>query len=296
MLDIKKNVVLAPYTSWKVGGPADFFFQPQSVRELTDALDWADKDALPLTLLGGGTNVLVSDKGIRGLVLHLGLLSQMSAIEQNGRLVVTAQAGVPKSDLVKIFMKRKLAPAIFLAGLPGDVGGGVVMNAGVGEKIEPREFVEITDWVEILKLDSRKIVRFAKSDLKWDYRKCLGWQPGIVLQAGFSWPLVEIPDLVEKVFAANRARISKQPLNLPSCGSVFRNPDNDKSGRLIESIGLKGFTVGKAQVSPKHANFIVNLGGATASDIHAVISHVRAEVSKNASVELETEVIYLGEW
>ncbi len=296
MIKYLRDYNLAALTSWKVGGPAEYFYQPENYKDLADAVAWAEKNHHVLTVLGGGSNVLVSDKGVKGLILHLGKLNQMTVKEEDGKLKISAQAGVQKSELGRAFLKKKLAPAVFLAGLPGDVGGGVVMNAGVGDAITPKEFVEITEWVEIFRLDEKKFITLNADYLTWSYRKCNGWQPGIIVQAGFHWPLKEVPDIVETVFAANRLRMSKQPLNLPSCGSVFKNPQGDKAGRLIDSCGLKGFQVGQAQVSPKHANFIVNLGGATASDIDQVIRHVRKTVAEKSKINLDAEVIYLGDW
>src|SRR5437868_4205188 len=142
-MEIKQNVSLAEYTSWLVGGPADYFCLPQSLQDVQEAMTWADQQKQPLTVFGGGTNVLISDQGVRGLVMCLRRLSGCETQEANGRLQITAMAGTGKSELLKIFLKHKLPPALFLAGLPGDVGGGVVMNAGVGEAFVPREFVEI---------------------------------------------------------------------------------------------------------------------------------------------------------
>ena len=287
---------MALYTSWKVGGPAAYFAQPQNIKELQEATTWAEEKKMELTILSGGSNVLISDQGIGGLVVQMSKLVGATQHEDGTHLRVTAWVGTPKSDLTKIFLKRKLAPAIFLAGLPGDIGGGVVMNAGVGDQVVPKEFSEIVEWVEVFDLKSKKLKMFKKKDLKWLYRECDGWQPGIVVQVGFVWPLIEVTDVVEKVFAANRNRMQRQPLQLPSCGSVFKNPPNEKAGQLIEKAGLKGYRIGDAEVSEKHANFIVNRGSARAQDIHQIIEHVKAVVYAKFKVSLEAEVIYLGKW
>lgn len=298
-LKVERDIPLAPLTSWQVGGVAEFFVQPSTLDELEAALRWACAEKCPVTTLSGGTNVLVSDQGVPGLTIALGKLNKVTVEEREGRLHLECWSGTPKSELLKVFLKYRLEPALFLAGLPGDVGGGVVMNAGVGEMIRPREFVEITDWVEVLRVDGAGeigSVRFPKADLQWDYRHCEGWRPGIISRVGLSWPMVPVADILEQVRRANQTRFQKQPLELPSCGSVFVNPPGHKSGQLIESCGLKGYRVGGAMVSPKHANFIVNAGGATASDIDAVITHVRSEVLRRAGVSLKTEVVYLGPW
>lgn len=292
MISIQENVQTAPYTSWLVGGPAEFFCLPTNLEELKEAMSWAQENNQPITVLSGGSNVLISDKGIKGLTICLKKLAKTNVSEMNGRLVIEALSGTGKSELLKIFLKYKLAPALFLAGIPGDVGGGVVMNAGVGESFTPREFVEITDWVEVLKPDG-SLKRYDKSEIKWDYRHSDGWQPGIIYQVGISWELKPDATILDQVRTANKVRLTKQPLDMPSCGSVFRNPPGHKAAQLIDSCGLKGFTRGGAQVSLKHANFIVNMGTAKASDISELIEIVKKTVLDEKGVQLITEVVRL---
>ncbi len=300
---IRTNVSLASITSWQVGGPADFYAEPTTDAELEAALRYGFENRLPISFLGGGTNVLVSDRGVRGLVIALRKFSGAKTSEVGNRFQIVALAGTSKSELLKIFLKSKLEPAIFLAGIPGDVGGGVVMNAGIGEKIAPREFVEITDQIEVLRWSPFGAAEFkverqiipAKS-LKWSYRHCEGWRPGVITKVWLSWPMVPRADVLERVRAANQVRLQKQPLDMPSCGSVFVNPPGTSSGRVIEESGLKGFSVGGAKVSEKHANFIVNTGGATAEDIRAVILEVQKKVRANKGIDLKTEVIMIGEF
>lgn len=297
-LEIREKVSLKDWAWWKIGGPADYFCTPSNLEELREALGFARAKNLPITILGGGTNVLISDAGIEGLVIAMKQLKGVTMNENNGRLEIEAWAGTPKAELTKIFMRRKMAPALFLCGLPGDVGGGVVMNAGVGEAIRPREFVEITDWVEFLDLEAEDfpLVRKTREELQWHYRHSSGWQPGVIVRAGIGWPLEVDEEIPRKVKDATRNRLQRQPLDLPSCGSTFKNPEGGKAGALIEKAGLKGYRVGGAQVSPKHANFIVNTDGATAADVRAIIDHVRAEVKAQFGFELETEVKFLGRW
>jgi len=301
---IRTAVPLAKYTSWLVGGCAEFLAQPKSSADLYSCLKWAKENHHAVTVLSGGTNVLISDQGIQGLVILLGQMSGLSAIEEDGRLKVTCLAGTPKSALLKIFLKYQLEPALFLAGLPGDVGGGVAMNAGVGEMIQPREFVELIDWIEVLKpsggesgqRDDFQLKLYQRGELNWSYRHCTGWQPGVITRVSISWPLEPKPDILARVREANKIRLAKQPLDLPSCGSVFINPPGSKSGQLIEQAGLKGFSIGGAEVSEKHANFIVNKNNATANDIQSVIEHVRKVVLERSGILLKTEVVYLGRW
>lgn len=300
---IEHDASVASLTSWQTGGLADHLVMPTTEEELRAAVAWAQTRGLPITVLGGGTNVLVSDKGIRGLTLALKRLSGVTSStvrEANGdRLRIECLAGTSKSEILKIFLRHKLEPALFLAGLPGDIGGGVVMNAGVGEKITPREFVEITDWIEVLRWTPAgefERVRLLKEDLEWSYRHCKGWEPGIIVRVGLSWPALESPDILNRVRQANLLRAQKQPLDMPSCGSVFVNPEGTTAGRVIEAAGLKGYAVGGARVSEKHANFIVNFNRATATDVDGVIRHVQAVVLEKTGIRLRTEVVRLGEW
>ncbi|MGE4133789.1 MAG: UDP-N-acetylmuramate dehydrogenase [Bdellovibrionales bacterium] len=295
-MEIQKNVPLHDYAWWKIGGPADWFCAPTSIEEVKQAYDFARENNLKVTILGGATNVLISDQGIEGLTISTRGLRGTSVAEREGRVVIEAWAGTPKSELTKIFLQRRLAPALFLCGLPGDVGGGIVMNAGVGEAIRPREFVELVDWVEVLDSQSLQIRQFQRDELHWEYRHSSGWQPGMVVRAGLSWPSEPEPDISRRVTEATKNRRTRQPLELPSCGSTFKNPPNGKSGALIEQAGLKGLQVGQAQVSTKHANFIVNLGGARAADVDQIIRTVQDTVEKKSGVKLECEVRYLGRW
>jgi len=260
---IQKNINLASHSSWLVGGKADFFCEPKNIDELINTQKICQLNKTPLTILGGGTNVLISDKGVRGVVISLSRLTGIEILEDKEKLKFWALTGTAKSELLKIFLKYKLDPAAFLGGLPGQVGGGVVMNAGVGEKLTPREFHEITEAIEVLKPNGTLEILDAKK-LKWGYRHCQGWQPGIITRVKIAWRNISNPDILNVVRTLNQTRLQKQPLEYPSCGSVFRNPLPLHSGKLIEDLGLKGREIGGAQISMKHANFIVNKGGATA--------------------------------
>jgi len=297
-MQIQRDVPLAEYTSWLIGGPADYFCLPTQESELYQAWQFALDNQLPITVLGGGSNVLVSDQGIRGLTICLRRFSKCSTEERDGFLWIHCLAGTGKSDLLKVFLKSKLEPALFLAGLPGDVGGGIVMNAGVSENLKPREFGEIVDNFTVLTHDGTdfKEISYHHDDVTWSYRHSSGWKKGIVLRATLKWPLRLDPQILEKVKQANLVRLSKQPLDLPSCGSVFINPQGHKSAQLIDSCGLKGRRKGDAQVSLKHANFIVNLNQATAKDTWDLILEVQRTVLEKTGVQLKTEVVRLGDW
>ena len=294
-LNILKNVSLAPYTSWHIGGPAEFFCLPIDLAQMKEALDYARENKLKITVLGGGSNVLISDAGVKGLTICLRRLNKINSEIKENKFHIECLAGTAKSELLKLFLRHHLAPALFLAGLPGDVGGGIVMNAGVAEMFKPREFMELVDSVEVM-TETGEIKVLEKAELKISYRHTTGWQPHVLVRAKISWPFEQDPHILTKVREANRLRLSKQPLDLPSCGSVFQNPEGHKAAQLIDRCGLKGFQIGGAQVSLKHANFIVNQGGATASDTLNVIQHVQKTVKENLNVDLLTEVKRIGEW
>lgn len=296
-MNIQKNVNLSRHSSWQVGGYADFFTQPQSLDDLKYLEIQAKEREQPVTLLGGGSNCLIADEGVRGLVISLKKLTGFCSFIEDGFLKIECLAGTPKMLVMREFLKHQLSPAVFLSGIPGQVGGGVVMNAGVSEDITPREFSEIVDWVDVVW--EGQIIRREKSDLKWFYRYSKGWQPGIVARVGLKWPLRPVKNLMQKFKTVQQNRLSKQPLERPSCGSTFTNPKDFTSfsaGHIIEQCGLKGFQIGKARVSDKHANFIVNVGGAKAKDIDHVIEYVRNQVHQVMGFWLQKEVKYLGDW
>ncbi len=294
---IKENINLSPYSAWRVGGYADFFAEPQSIEDIKWIETQSKNQKWPITIIGGGTNCLISDDGLKGLVISLKKLVGITSFVEDDFLKIECLAGTPKLLLMKKLLKYQLAPAIFLSGIPGCVGGGVVMNAGVSENIMPYEFSQIVDWIDIVY--DYQVVRKKHSDIKWSYRSSGGWQPGIITRVGFKWPLQPIEHLSQKVKQARDMRLSKQPLKDASCGSTFINPKKHtklSAGQLIEQSGLKGFQIGQAKVSDKHANFIVNLGKATAWDIHSVISHVQKSVYDKTGILLQTEIKYLGNW
>lgn len=293
MIEIQEQVALKPFTSLNVGGPAEFFVSPTTLEELKYAVEWSKSQGCKITILGGGSNTLISDEGIRGLVICMRKYKGVESYVENGRVHIRVKAGSPKTLLLREFLKYKLSPAEFLAGLPGDVAGGIVMNAGIGEEtIKPREFCEIVEWVDVLR--DTAVVRVEKKDLQFSYRKSKGWQPGVIVEVGFAWNNQPDDQVMEKVKALNRSRTVKQPLEFPNGGSVFVNPPGHKSGKLIEECGLKGFRIGDAQVSEKHGNFIINLGNARATDVLQLVKHVQDTVLEHKGVSLHPEWVMLG--
>ena len=294
-MEIREKEELKSRNSWRVGGAADYFCEPENQAELEKALAWAEKNHQPWSVLGGGTNILVSDEGAEGLVISTARLSRLSSRKEGGRLKVLAEAGVSKGRLMAAFRQHQLAPALFLSGLPGDLGGGIVMNAGVSRPLEPSVFSEIVDWFEVA-VPGGGLKRQAKNEIEWGYRQTKGRARGVIFRAELSWPLEKQAGLGDLIKSELRRRKSSQPLNHPSCGSVFKNPYPEFAGRLIEKAGLKGAREGGAFVSPKHGNFIVNGGGAKARDIDCLIQRIRLTVQKRFQINMELEARRFGRW
>jgi UDP-N-acetylmuramate dehydrogenase len=277
---------MARHTSWRVGGPADVYFKPRSRDELVDFLRRLDP-ALPVHWVGLGSNLLVRDGGVRGVVIvTAGCLEHLRHL---GNGLVEAEAGVPCTVLARHCARWQVGPAEFFAGIPGTVGGALAMNAGAfgGET-----------WNHVVEVETvnrrGEVTRRTPRDFTVNYREVRGPGGEWFLSARFQFDTGRATRL-EGVRALISERQAKQPLGMPSCGSVFRNPPGDFAGRLIEAAGLKGFRIGGAQVSEKHANFIINTGKATAADIEALMGHVQAAVEKAHGVRLVPEVHVLGE-
>ena len=220
-MEIKQNEDLKKWNWWKLGGCADYFSQPTNQQELQDSLIWAEEKNLPVFVLGGGTNVLISDKGVRGLLISTQKLKNTSVKIEDNFLKVKAESGVLKSQLMQSFKKHQLAPALFLSGLPGDVGGGVIMNAGVGGKnFKPSEFSEIVHKVEVV--TSKEIKTYSKNDIDWAYRCTSGWPDKFVIfSAEFVWPLEPSKDLNQQIKSEIKKRRQTQPLEWPSFVVLF---------------------------------------------------------------------------
>lgn len=295
-MKIIQNENLTSRNWWRVEATADYFFQPQNEQELQEALLWAKDKKIKVSVLGGGTNVLISDKGVRGLLIASSLLNKIHHKQEDSFLKVQADAGVSKSQLMSIFKKQSLAPAVFLSGLPGDIGGGLIMNAGVGRKdFKPSEFSEIVHSIEVM--TSQGIQHFKQKDIEWSYRKTSGWpKEFVILRAKFKWPLKQDDSVGEQIKSGLKKRRASQPLEWPSCGSVFQNPYPQHAGALIEKAGLKGLSQGGAMISKKHGNFIINTGGAKAADIDYLIKEIYKVIKEKFNISLKTEVRYLGDW
>lgn len=279
---------LSRHTTFRVGGPADLLVRP-SVEEAVALVELCRKEAVPYTIIGNGSNLLVSDKGIRGVVIEFGNKAQKMQWE-GSRL--TVQAGAMLSKIAHEAAARGMRGLEFAAGIPGTVGGAVVMNAGA----YGGEIAQVIQEAEVLtKEGTRK--KLSKDELELSYRhSIIPERAYVVLGATFLLEKGDQEEIVHQMDAYMQSRREKQPLNYPSAGSTFKRPEGYFAGKLIMDAGLRGYQVGGAQVSEKHCGFVINRGEATAKDILTLVQDVENIVEEKYQVRLEPEVKMLGEF
>jgi UDP-N-acetylmuramate dehydrogenase len=287
--DVRINEPLSQHTTWKVGGPADLFIYPRSKVELERAMKIVGKHGYPWRVIGRGSNLLVRDGGIRGVVFKIG--EGLDALTIDGTRVV-AGGGCSLVRLSRQTAKQGLTGMEFAEGIPGTVGGAVCMNAGA----HGSEMSRVLTSAEVF-LDSGERVVFSNEELGFRYRTSVLQEnvKGIVTEASFQLAFGDPQQIASEIARYRGRRKQTQPLQYPCAGSVFRNPPGDHAGRLIEASGLKGYRVGDAEVSTQHANFIINRGRATAADVLALIDHIVQTVQERFGVRLKTEVQVVGE-
>ncbi|MDX2347882.1 MAG: UDP-N-acetylmuramate dehydrogenase [Nitrospirota bacterium] len=276
---------LAPLTSLQVGGPADVLVIPSDVEDVVHVVRGARLGKIPLTVLGG-TNVVVRDKGIRGIVMSLKALTNI--YEEANQLVYT-QAGVRLPRLMQFALGRELSGMEWAAGIPGTVGGGVVMNAGT----RLGEMQNVLKAVDLVTIHGKR-KRVEACTLSFMYRKTI-LPKGIVVGAWLQLRTAMKGTIQSVTKDYLHYRKTTQPLTMPNAGSVFKNPNGDSAGRLIEAAGLKGLQIGDAEVSTKHANFIINRGAATAEQVLSLVRKVREQVARKFGVRLQLEWKVIGE-
>ena len=287
--NVYRNEPMKKHTTFRIGGPADYYLCPHSAKEIQKVVEICREEKLPYFILGNGSNLLVSDKGYRGAVIQL--WKNVSDIGVEGCLI-HAKAGASLAKIAAQALEEGLTGMEFAAGIPGTLGGAVVMNAGAYGG-EMRDILK-----EVLVMDQQgKIFTLEKKDLKLGYRTSAVKEKGyIVLAAALELRPGNREEIKKLMEDLKQRRVEKQPLELPSAGSTFKRPEGYFAGKLIMDAGLRGFSIGGAQVSEKHCGFIVNTGGASASDVLALIREVQKKVRDKFGVELETEVKFLGEF
>lgn len=305
--NVKYNEPMSKHTSFRVGGNADIFAIVDSEENLTKVIKLAKKSSMPITIVGNGTNLLVKDGGIRGLVIkyiandynimntdELKDKGNLDKDEENNNKskIVTVSSGMTNARLAKILLDNSLTGFEFLAGVPGTIGGALVMNAGAyGGEI--KDIVLKTKYID---LDTGEIKKIENNEHKFEYRKsifqtlnCVILETTLILQLGNK------EQIEEKMQEYSKKRRESQPLDMPSAGSTFKRGENFITAKLIDESGLKGYSIGGAEVSNKHAGFIVNKGNATAKDIIDLINYVKDKVYEEFGKEVQEEVKIIGE-
>ncbi len=291
-LKVKAAEPLARYTSMKIGGPADYFIEAQTSAALAALLGVLAAHGENFYLLGNGSNVLISDRGVRGAVIRLaGEFKTAQWREAGATAAVDAGAAAAVTQLVREAARRGYAGLEFAEGIPGSVGGALFMNAGAFGS----EFEKVVESVEALSRRGAPL-RFLRSEMTFSYRDSHLPEGTVITRVGLRLRRQEAAAVSSKVRELVGKRKSSQPSGFPNSGSMFRNPPGDYAGRLIEAAGLKGRRLGQAQISERHANFIVNHGGAAAGDVRRLMELARAEVRRQFGVELVPEVKFVGDW
>jgi UDP-N-acetylmuramate dehydrogenase len=288
---IQKKISLKDKNTYKIGGNADYYCEPASIDEILEAIEWANSKRLPMLVIGKGSNLLISDMGWPGVVVNLA--ENYSKSEWNNNRV-TVESGMMLNKLVNQVIELGYCGMEELAGIPGTIGGGIIMNAGAFSMT----LQDTIDVVTYYDLEEKTIYSRKKDELDFGYRTSfLKRKPSIVLTASFYFEKKCDKDiLIAKRADIQAKRRGKQPLDFPNCGSVFKRPSGNYAGTLIESCGLKGMRIGDAEVSVKHANFIINKGNAVAEDVRSLIGLIQKTVLDKMGILLEPEVLFAGEF
>lgn len=292
--EIKQGIVkidepMRKHTNFKIGGNADVFVIAKNIEEIKCVIKFSKENNILLTILGNGSNVLVSDKGIRGIVLQVG--TKEIKIEKQKNALVEVEAGVMLGALAQVLLKQSISSFEFAAGIPGSIGGAIRMNAGA----YGGEMKDIVKDVTVLN-EKGEISVLTNEECEFSYRHSrFTDSKEIVIKVTLKLPLGNEAEIKAKMDEYDQSRREKQPLNLPSAGSTFKRGADFITAKLIDECGLKGYTSGDAQVSTLHAGFVVNLGNATAQDVLNVVSHVKQVVLEKTGKQIELEVELLGE-
>ncbi len=287
--NVFENEPMKKHTTFKIGGAADWFLVPQNKNQLKELVSVMKEKKMPFFVLGNGSNLLVGDKGIRGVVICLG--KQMEKIEISGNECYV-ESGALLSKTANAAQRAGLSGIEFASGIPGSIGGAVFMNAGAYEH-EMKEIIKTVEYMD----ESGEIFTVSNEECDFGYRTSIFSKNNyIVLSCVLELEKDNPDEIKNRMDDYTSRRTSKQPLEKPSAGSVFKRPVGHFAGALIEQSGLKGYKIGGAQVSEKHAGFIINTGNATAKDVLDLVEHIKKVVFENFGVELETEIKMIGEF
>lgn len=288
--NILKNEPMCKHTSLRIGGSADYFVKVTSVQELKNILELAKKVNMPTTIVGNGTNLLVKDGGIRGIVIKLEL-NDFKIKKNKNEALITVESGISLSTLATIATKEELEGVEFLSGIPGTIGGAVRMNAGAYGK-EMKDIVVKTRYMTY----DGKIKTLTLEEHKFEYRKSIFSElQAIIIDTTIRVQRGETDKIKQKISEYAQSRRESQPLEYPNAGSTFKRKEGIITAKLIDECGLKGFSIGDAEVSTKHAGFFINKGKATAKDFLKLVEHVKKEVKSKFDVDIELEILVIGE-
>lgn len=287
-LKIYYNEQMSKHTSFKIGGPADCYIKIHNINDLEIALKFAEENKIPVTILGNGTNMLVSDKGIRGIVLKIDL----KEIVIENTTYVKLGAGYKIAMLSNVFLENELTGFEELSGIPGTIGGAVKMNAGANGK-EMKDIVSNVKCIDYL--GNKK--EFKNNEIEFGYRKSIFMKEEyIIYEIGLKLQKGKKEEIEEKIKSYFKERKEKQPLEFPSAGSTFKRGNDFITAKLIDEAGLKGYKIGGAMVSTKHAGFIINNGNATAKDVLKLTNYVKTKVYQKFGKQIDLEIELVGEW
>lgn len=287
---VLRDEPMSKHTSFKTGGNADFFIKPTNIQEIEDLIELSKENNIPLTVIGNGTNILVKDKGIRGMVIKVDL--QNINVEKNGdKVIITAGAGVPLIKISKMAKENSASGMEFACGIPGTLGGAVYMNAGAYGG-DMNGVVVNTTFIDY----DGNIKKISKREHEFEYRNSIFSKiDGVILETELELPIGNEEE-IQKIMEQNcKSRMEKQPLDKPNAGSTFKRGNGFVTAQLIDECGLKGFKIGGAKVSTKHAGFIINDGNATTEDILELTNYIKDEVHKKFNVDIELEIQVIGE-
>ena len=277
------------HTTFRIGGPADYFVVPDTEKEIAEVVKLCGKYEVPYYIVGNGSNLLVGDKGFRGVIIQL--FKSMSRMQREGE-EITAQAGCSLAQIANAALEAGLTGFEFAAGIPGTLGGAVVMNAGA----YGGEMRDVLVSAKVLTKEG-EIITLSNQELELGYRhSVIPEKEYVVLEAVIRLKNGDKTNIKARMDELRERRVSKQPLEYPSAGSTFKRPEGYFAGKLIQDAGMRGFTVGGAQVSEKHSGFVINTGDATAADVQELIRQVTDKIKKDTGVEMEPEVKRIGEF
>ena len=289
--NIKYNEPMSKHTSFKVGGPAECFIKIQTIEELKEITNFIQKNKINSVIIGNGSNILVTDKGIKGIVLQICIKKYEIAKLDEVKIKATIGAGNKMSEIAQKFLKEEITGFEELSGIPGTIGGAIKMNAGAHKK----EIKDILESVTILDEDN-KLRELTNEELHLEYRRSILFEKKyIVIEAKFNLQKEKYEEINSKMQEYKKYRQEKQPIEYPSAGSTFKRGENYITAKLIDDAGLKGYTIGGAQVSEKHAGFVINKGNATAKDILELIEYIKEKVYKTSKEKINLEIEVIGE-